>query len=123
MTATDRTLPGTQHMRHLASSFNIFSLLLMSLGSAALLCAVLLASHFHVWGFSDEELAVMNELPESIVLLAVGMGGFCLFFPCFLALLFLRYLLSEVARLEAQIALLVQAFHSRDEPSHLDTDR
>src|SRR5947199_7527399 len=117
MTATDRTLPSTQHMQHLASSFNIFFFLLVSLGSAALFCAVLLASHFHVWGFSEEELAVMDDLPESIVLLAIGIGCFWLFFPVFLALLFLRYLLSEIARLEAQIALLVQAFHCRNEPS------
>jgi len=48
----------------------------------------------------------MNKLPESVVLLAVGLGSFCLFFPCFLAFWFLRYLLSEIARLEAQIVLL-----------------
>jgi hypothetical protein len=106
MTSTDRILPKTRQMQHFASSFNILFFLFMSLGSAAMFCAVLLASHFHVWGFSDDELAVMNKLPESVVLLAVGMGGFCLFFPFFLALLFLRYLLSEVARLESQIALL-----------------
>ena len=95
-------------MEKLASSFNISFFLCMSLSAAALFCAVLLASHFRVWGFSDEELASINKLPVSVVFLAVGLGSFCLCFPFFLALYFLRYLLDEISRLEAQIASLSQ---------------
>lgn len=95
-----------RQMQRFTSSFNIFFFLFMSLTSAALFCAVLLASHFHIWGFSDQELAVMDKLPESVVLLSVGLGCFCLFFPWFLATFFLRFLLSEIARLDAQITHL-----------------
>jgi hypothetical protein len=106
MTSRAGMIPKRKQMSRLASPFHICFFLLMSLGSGSLFCAVLLASHFHVWGFSDDELAVMNKLPESVVLLAVGMGGFCLFFPWFLALYLSRYFLSELERLDAQIASL-----------------
>jgi hypothetical protein len=66
-------------------------------------CAVLLASHFHVWGFSDQELAVIDKLPVSVVMLSVGLGAFCLFFPFFLALYCVRWVLSELRRLEQTI--------------------
>ena len=97
-----------RQMERLASSFNILFFLFVSLGSAALFCAVLSASHFRVWGFSEEELASINKLPVSVVFGAVGLGSFCLFFPFFLALYFSRYLLDEISRLEAQIASLSQ---------------
>src|ERR1700733_13081514 len=98
----NRLIPDRRQMEHLASPVHIGLMCFLSLGCAALFLAVLLASHFHVWGFSDQELAVIDKLPVSVVYLCVGIGGFCLFFPFFLALTFLRYLLLEVARLEAR---------------------
>ena len=68
-----------------------------------MVCAVLLASHFHVWGFSEEELAVIGKLPVSVVLLGVGLGASCFFFPFFLALYCVRWVLSELRRLEQKI--------------------
>ncbi len=67
-------------MDQVASRFHVLFFLIVSLGSGSLVCAVLLASHFHVWGFSEEELRVIDKLPVSVVMLGVGLGAFALFF-------------------------------------------
>lgn len=91
-------------MEQISSSFNVLFFLIASLGSGSLFCAVLLASHFHVWGFSEEELRVIDKLPVSVVMLAVGFGASALFFPCFIALYCVRWVLSELRRLENVIS-------------------
>lgn len=91
-------------MDQISSKFNVLFLLLVSLGSGSLFCAVLLGSHFHVWGFSEEELRVIDKLPVSVVMLAVGFGAFALFFPWFIALYCVRWALSEFRRLENVIS-------------------
>jgi hypothetical protein len=102
--APDPLTPPRQLIDYLSSRFHVICFFLMSMGSASLFCAVLLASHFHVWGFSEEELRVIDELPVSVVMLGVGLGGFVLFFPMFLALYGMRWVLSEIRRLEKVIS-------------------
>lgn len=99
----DLFTPTRGLMDQVASRFHVFFLLIVSLGSGSLVCAVLLASHFRVWGFSEEELQVIDKLPVSVVMLGVGLGAFALFFPWFLALYCVRWVLSEVRRLENTI--------------------
>lgn len=100
----DPFTPPRALLEQISSSFNVLFFLIASLGSASLFCAVLLASHFHVWGFSDEELRVIDKLPVSVVMLAVGFGAFALFYPCFMALYCVRWVLSEFRRLENVIS-------------------
>ncbi|CAN5910177.1 hypothetical protein BH11VER1_BH11VER1_10010 [soil metagenome] len=45
----------------------------------------------------------LKTLPESGVIMAVGMFAFCLFFPWFTALYFARHLLFSVRKLEVEL--------------------
>jgi hypothetical protein len=96
--------PNRRFMERLASRFRVLFLMVVSVMCASLSVAVLLATRFHVWGFSDTELASIKKLPQSVVFLAVGLGGFSLFFPWFLALYCVRWVLSELARIDQKIA-------------------
>jgi hypothetical protein len=102
----DPLVPNQRQIEHFASQLHVAAVFLLSLGSSSLFVAVLLASHFHVWGFSNEELVDIQKLRGPTVLLCAGLGGFSLFFPWFLALYFCRYFLSAIARLETKIASL-----------------
>ena len=104
MKILDPFTPPRILMDQISSKFNVLFLLLLSLGSGSLFCSVLLGSHFHVWGFSEEELGVIDKLPVSVVMLAVGFGAFALFFPWFIALVCVRWALSEFRRLENVIS-------------------
>ena len=63
---------------HVATKFNIYFLLVMSM----------LGSVLFLIGVFTNGAAVLDNLPESVVHLTVGMFVFCLFFPWFTALYF-----------------------------------
>jgi hypothetical protein len=96
--------PSKRFMEQIASPFHIWMMFAFSMMGALMVIAIIMASNGHAWGFSERELASIDKLPLSITYLCVGIVGFCFFFPWFLALLFTRYFLSEIARLERQIA-------------------
>ncbi len=87
-----------------ATRFNIYFLVLMTLIGAGLFIA-------GVVGFAIEEEALerFEELPEPVLLVALGMICFSLFFPFFMALYFGRHFLRSVMNLEDEIARLKTA--------------
>ena len=51
----------------------------------------------------------IDDLPDNIVMMAVGMIGFSLFFPWFTALYFARHLLHSIRQLEQRVDDLTEA--------------
>ena len=87
-------IPGTRvTIERIATKFNIYFLLVISL------CAVFL----FLSGLLMTRAEFLDGLPEGAMLLTVGTVGFCLFFPWFTALYFARHLLISVKQLEVEL--------------------
>ena len=57
---------------------------------------------------------VWNQVPESILQIALGAISFGFFFPWFLVMYFSRYFLLELQRLEQEIYQLRESLDERD---------
>lgn len=95
-------IPGSRHaILYIATKFNIYFLCIMSLLSGVLfIVGVFFSGSF------------MNNLPQPVFLMAVGLFGFCLFFPWFTALYFARHLLWSVTCLESELKVLMSKIES-----------
>lgn len=68
----------------------------------------------------------LKAIPEPVLLVAIGLIGFALFFPWFTSLYFARHLLASVKRLERRVADLERvpgtAPARKAEPGSADAD-
>lgn len=86
-------------IEQVATKFNIYFLLVMALLSACLFMAGL-------FGPGGGTVGALDDLPQPLVMITVGVVGFALFFPWFTALYFARHLLHSVKSLEHDNAAL-----------------
>jgi hypothetical protein len=77
--------------------------LAMALLGGLVFLGSLLATQFHIWGFSQQDLDALDKLPRPVVALFFGLALFAVFFPFFMALYFVRGILAELTRLEGLI--------------------
>ena len=93
-------LPGSRHsIESVATKFKIYAMFTLAMMSGAIFLLGLVLSH-------DKIDAALESFPEPLVYVCVGLAGFSLFFPIFMALYYARHLLISVKRLEAQNAEL-----------------
>jgi hypothetical protein len=98
--AAEDDLPTSRRaIEQVATKFNIYFLLAMGLLSACLFIAGLI-------GTAKRSADALDRLPDSAMMMAVGIIGFALFFPWFTAVYFARHLLHSVKRLERENAEL-----------------
>ena len=89
-----------QEMLRASSKFNFYALwIITALEVAVLVAGVVGLRRGALW-------ARVEDAPEEIVLLVVGMIGFLLFFPLFMDLFYVRHLLRLVMHLEEEVARL-----------------
>ena len=106
-------LPGTRGvLLQVATKFNIYFMCAMALGGGALF----LAGVFGVGSGGAAGEQEFENIPEPILLKAIGMVCFSLFFPFFLALYFGRHFLRSMVRLEDEVARLKAVIEDELEP-------
>lgn len=94
--ATEDDIPNSRRaIEQVATKFNVYFFLAMALLSGCVFIAGLIASR---------SVNVLDGLPDSLVMMGVGIVGFALFFPWFTAVYFARHLLCSVKRLERENA-------------------
>ena len=81
-------IPPRRVIERMAPPSLIWMMLGFSVGFALMVAAIILARHgYQRWGFSERELASIDQLPMAITYLGTGIVGFCLAFPCLLSFL------------------------------------
>jgi hypothetical protein len=97
--AAQNDLPNSRRaIEQVATKFNIYFLLAMGLLSVCIFIAGLIGT--------ARSADALDRVPDSAVMMAIGMIGFALFFPWFTAIYFARHLLHSVKRLERENAEL-----------------
>jgi len=95
-------IPGTRRTLLWATTrFHVYLMMLLALGSAF----VFIVGTATMAG-SEEARARLDDVPEPVMQMMIGMICFSLFFPFFMALYFGRHFLRSVMRLEEEIARL-----------------
>jgi hypothetical protein len=95
-------MPGTRYaLLQTATMGNIVFMCILTLICAALSLAGMIGLLYGSDGGPK-----LENVPEPIGLLAIGMSGFCLFLPLLLALYFGRHFLRSLMRLEDEVARL-----------------
>ncbi len=94
----DDDIAGTRRtMERCATKFNIcFLLILALLGSLFLIIGLV--------GASQDDFRALESVPGSVLLLAIGVVAFSLFFPWCMLVYFCRHLLVCIKRLEKEAA-------------------
>ena len=105
MKAPDQSdIPGTRRsIEMIATKFNIYFLLGLALASGLVFAG----------GLLQTPEATLEGLPDSVVMAVVGLIGFSLFFPWFIALYFARHLLISIRTLESELALIGERLAAR----------
>ena len=88
----------------LATKFNVYAMMTIALCGAVLFFIGLLTGGVEF----------LDDLPESVSFVVVGMFGFSLFFPLFMALYFARHVLLSVARVESELHELRERIESAE---------
>ncbi len=109
-------IPKSRHtLLQVTTKFNIYFMLLFAVAGGAVFVAGLVGM-----AQSEEVESQLDNVPEPIMLMVVGLICFSLFFPFFMALFFGRHFLQSVMRLEDEIAKLnaaIEANQSSDAES------
>ena len=100
MKPSDQTdIPGTRiTLETVATKFNIYFLLVIALVGGAIAIVGLIGL--------GGDLDSLSDVPDAVMLMALGLIAFSLFFPWCMALYFARHLLLSVKNIEGEIATL-----------------
>ena len=106
MKAPDQSdIPGTRRsIETIATKFNIYFCLGLAMASGLVFAG----------GLLQTPATTFEGLPDSVVMTVIGLIGFSLFFPWFIALYFARHLLISIRKLESELALIGERLAARE---------